>query len=579
MDHLPLPIDELAHAPTEVPFVCDTRLLYDDKDFMTYPSRHGIDIRELYVSDEVDWDQWAPFLQAWLWFGLLGQTLDLQSAKLLHPRIMILESFVTTRLNGSRIVTTKELRQHILGLRSKLPASRCDLFVSCLVEVHVNIKKITSSPSWQKVLVEARKSTVLPVAYKVLLSIHILVDTLYASANVVSSTLASRVRYAYLDNVQLETGLVDVLLERAGWCSFQIRKLPVNIRVRYYLSHFLPFDVKEHGLCSRAFCSAPAVEEDKAHFEPIHTSAGCACNEVSISNADIESIIEKGDVPVLNFSEAYEGQRQMKVAYSGVREATEKGQSFVAISHVRHMGLGNHGKQSLPYCQLASIQLIADDILGTDSSPAYFWLDTMCLPLHCQSRAPALRHIRRVYQVASKVVVLDPYLYGHSVASFEECIFRIRYSCWKTRLWTLQEGVVAKELHIRFKNKSYRLDEIVAGYEKCLNRLLETEKFVAVDEGRLKTHLGRFDDDIKIIIQGGVSVNKTKLQKMLRLGYLAHKQYRYFCEDHEKMDFLIVVEVLAKVYGNEPVHAQVHESAADRVLQRLKIIEAVKLCY
>jgi hypothetical protein len=568
MDHLPLPIDELAHAPLEVPFVCDNRFLYDEKDFVKYPSRRGIDIDALYLSDEVDWDQWAPFLQAWLWFGLLGQTLDLQSGRLLHPTIMILESFVTTKSNGSRVVTTQRLRQHILPLRGKFHASQYHRFCSCLTEVQVNIKRMISHPSWQIFLAEARRATDLPLAYKVLLSIQILFDTICASMNV---PISSNV---YLNDEQLSTELVDILLERAGWCSFQIRKLPVNIRVRYYLSHLSPFDVKEHSLCSRELCSAPALEEDKAHFEPTHTSAGCACNEVSISDEDIESIIGQGDVPVLSFSEAYGGQRQLKITYSRMKETTEERRSFVAISHVRHLGLGNHGKHSLPYCQLAWIQLIADEVLGTGTSSVYFWLDTMCLPLRYQSRAPALRHVRQVYQVASKVVVLDPYLYGHSVGSFEESIFRIRYSCWKTRLWTLQEGVIAKELHIRFKNRSWRLDKIVEGYEKCVNRLLQTKDFVVVDEVRLKTQLDRFDDDIKTIIRRGIDIDRTKLQKMLRLGYLAHNQYRYFCEDQETEDSRLVVKLLTQVYVNGSVDEQVARSLADQVLERLKHMEA-----
>ncbi|PVH86335.1 hypothetical protein DL98DRAFT_567742 [Cadophora sp. DSE1049] len=127
---------------------------------------------------------------------------------------------------------------------------------------------------------------------------------------------------------------------------------------------------------------------------------------------------------------------------------------------------------ALPYCQLASLQLMADDISGFDAvaslkvSHVPFWIDTLCLPVQSQIRLSALRHLRQVYSSASKVIAVDPLLYRCSLASFEVCIFRIRYSPWTQKLWTFQEGALARELYIKFRNRSYQLDEIFDGYDK-----------------------------------------------------------------------------------------------------------------
>ncbi|KAF2194456.1 hypothetical protein K469DRAFT_773775 [Zopfia rhizophila CBS 207.26] len=107
--------------------------------------------------------------------------------------------------------------------------------------------------------------------------------------------------------------LVDVLLENAGWCPFQILKLSLDVRVRYYLSYFIPFDSNDHSGCSRDGCNAIPSEMPLPHFEPFHTSADCVCGYISIPDATIEPITDQGDIPVLTFYEEYGGQRYLKI--------------------------------------------------------------------------------------------------------------------------------------------------------------------------------------------------------------------------------------------------------------------------
>ena len=63
-----------------------------------------------------------------------------------------------------------------------------------------------------------------------------------------------------------------------------------------------------------------------------------------------------------------------------------------------------------------------------------------------------------IFQRASKVLVLDPSLYECDLpadseeALPEETLFRIGYSKWTQRLWTLQEGVFEKDLYFQFRS-------------------------------------------------------------------------------------------------------------------------------
>ena len=592
MDHLSLPVDELAHAPLEVPYVCNEIFTYDFRGFHTYPSRVGVDVSRFYSIPgrevNTDWNEWAPFLQAWLWFGLLAESFGLESDSVSrtdasdHQRFATFAPFLKTKSDGSQVVTTKDLYSYAFEAMSK--TKKLPIFGtvdSCVSMLNSSMAGIISTSSWQKQLARSRKEErALPVVYRVLLSVQILAETLIATRNTLhQAQISVPSKKGTHDQLQLGSDLVDILLEEAGWCKFLLAKLPRQLRVRYFLSYIIPFDAREHISCSRAMCKARPPELPIPYFEPVHTSKDCACSSVSIAGADIEPILQKGDIPVLTFAEISRGERRLEITSAQRHDAQRPQSHFVAISHVRHTGLGNLGKQALPYCQLASIQLIANDLshsnitIPTNSLPTPFWIDTLCLPIQRSSRFNALRHVREVYRCATKVVVLDPSLYQRSVASFEDCIIRIRYSAWKQRLWTLQEGILARELYIKFRNRSYQLDEIIKGYEQSepiSKFFFQIDPAGIGNNSWLESALDDFDNDIKTAREQDGAFDWYKLQKMLRLGYLALDRYRYFCEEDETEDSIVIVELLERMYKNSP-------EPIDQVVKRLRLLEAVEL--
>ena len=113
MDHLPLPVDKLAHSVLIVPYICNERFSYDDNGFLSYPRRCGVDIWQLCQDDRSDLDEWAPFLQAWLWFGLLGETISIGSRTHVPQRIANYLSFVESDQDATRFVVTKHLQKFI----------------------------------------------------------------------------------------------------------------------------------------------------------------------------------------------------------------------------------------------------------------------------------------------------------------------------------------------------------------------------------------------------------------------------------------------------------------------------------
>ena len=109
-----------------------------------------------------------------------------------------------------------------------------------------------------------------------------------------------------------------------------------------------------------------------------------------------------------------------------------------------------------------------------------FWIDTICCPvvpdvqglpdaakLANHARLSALKNksiakLKQVYEEATHVLVIDSYL--QSVQSEDvtdlEILMRIFASGWTRRLWTLQEGVLAKNLWFQFADAAVDFDAL-----------------------------------------------------------------------------------------------------------------------
>ncbi|OCT47086.1 hypothetical protein CLCR_02440 [Cladophialophora carrionii] len=96
--------------------------------------------------------------------------------------------------------------------------------------------------------------------------------------------------------------------------------------------------------------------------------------------------------------------------------------------------------------------------------PVGFWMDILCVPVgdkHKELRKQAINQMREIYEGADRVLVLDDWLEDLSLSSsIYEKATRIYLSNWQHRPWTLQEGALAQQLSIQFKDGPMTLDEI-----------------------------------------------------------------------------------------------------------------------
>jgi hypothetical protein len=188
---------------------------------------------------------------------------------------------------------------------------------------------------------------------------------------------------------------------------------------------------------------------------------------------------------------------------------------FAAISHVWSQGMGNAETNELYECQLEIIltsleaaeqeqngrvvnHLNDDKVFRTElldqildgydddnsqsnagdgrtysindfklSSP--FWMDTLAIPVKKADepyphrdfqklKQSAIRQIYDVYNMASRVIVIDKKLYNMETQPSEpsQILIGLLTSDWMQRLWTLQEAFLSRGLYVAFKGEKYR---------------------------------------------------------------------------------------------------------------------------
>lgn len=107
--------------------------------------------------------------------------------------------------------------------------------------------------------------------------------------------------------------------------------------------------------------------------------------------------------------------------------------------------MGSNTETGLPACQVWKLAALAQALLP--SSKGRFWLDALCVPKQPAARQQALKLMGQAYRDAEYVVVRDASIEACSQdAAKEEVLLRVLAAPWMRRLWTLQEGLLARRL-------------------------------------------------------------------------------------------------------------------------------------
>jgi hypothetical protein len=523
MDHLFTPV--LPTSKTiDVPYVCTDQGSYDDLGFLTFPERAGISFDRLSQTDHEQMNAVLGKLQAWLWFGLLGETLGIGSRTNRPQKITSFASFIDVRADGSKWLTTRSLHEHAsLSMQSRNSDTNREFlqarFDACIV---------TAAEALSVLLGGCDELATRSHAFAVILAIQALHETL-SSLRRLNHTVRSRDQRCHTFN---NTVLVDRLLSEAGWPSLTVEWLPKLISVRYFLSLKQPHDFYALTDCPKGFGEA-APDCSIRHRAP-----ECNCKQVEIDDERICQAIAGNRTILWSYCQNETGEKELAELPVSLGELDDQPE-YVAFSHVSSQGLGSSRSHSLPDCQLAFLQALADAACSSSKRPAKFWLDTLCIPLHGAARKAALGGANQIYSTASAVVVLDDYLMRASVGSTFDAMLRVRYSAWASRLWTLQEGAVSKRLCIKFANTTYNFSDLLADMlqPRLHGTLPEYCHYLHDFPDKIYLHaeqLVRRLKSLQSISQGSGSADKASLRATLRYVLLGLPMYRFLVKDWEK---------------------------------------------
>lgn len=465
MDHLSRPFGVELTEEDEIPYVSSND--YHHVSFLEYVKTNAayevaanrVDAvsMSLYGS-KLEISELERFLQTWLFFGLLKETLGENFEQ---------DDFV--RATHSKVViSTKKL----LG--------KLEQWMS---DPSLNKERFTHLHQCLQMAMLALFAT--PGVFDTKLKISIA-----ATAEVIGTALilAARQRdistelfpalwvWGDLDEPNLR---VQEMHNRRGWCpahaSFTLEKF-YSLQAKIYISQITKsYQKGTHDTCSIEHCRAMQI--DPLEYESLHRCADI-CKYVRASQVDAIEVLKTGKNALLDL---VLNQTSNEISVNIV--AAQPNSWYIALSHVWADGLGNKKENSLPQCQLHHIydlltRFCTEVFSETGQKRPYLWLDTLCCPVDAEGRLLALKKMPQVYREASQVLVLDSSLTETDCRHLQpiEVMTRLFSSSWMFRLWTLDEANLASKLWIQFRDGILELSKVFSALS--LRMQPETYHFV-----------------------------------------------------------------------------------------------------
>ncbi|QIW98933.1 hypothetical protein AMS68_004451 [Peltaster fructicola] len=453
MEHLLLPRGAVLASDERARYIAEP---YDNGPFMTYPQRSrfkhiydtllpaGNHPRYDALLNQQEARDLEIFLQTWLFFGLLHEVFG-DKAPADH-------FIVDGGHDGQALLSTLQLSNKIdewIVQHYHLEERGKDLLehlVQCILETNRMLKVLRNRLDCDRTLL------------LVLMSVAETLD------EVILETLDKGTRSLPTSWDLYHTDETSRLMISRGWCPSDVKQWRndfYGFQHIFYLSKIEQPKIKDHSLCVGKDCAAN--QYDAAQRPTVHRCADKRCGSIAVDIEAVKGILADGYIALLDVSlDETDTQYGLKVEVVSSREHS----IYVALSHVWADGLGNPSGNALPRCQLTfvanAVQNLAREA-GHDK--ILLWLDTLCCPVKSLThRLLCIVRMRQIYEEATHVLVLEAALasYGSDELDCVELTARFVYSSWTRRLWTLQEGALARSVWVQLKDKAVDMDVVAS---------------------------------------------------------------------------------------------------------------------
>ena len=483
MDHLPRPYGIELGEKDHVPYVSSKD--YHGVPFLEYAKSNQAyqvaqDIQDaasmsLYGST-METHELERFLQTWLFFGLLQETLG---------DIFDYGDYVDTDVKGSKVViSTRKLPEKLNKWLQdpNLTEERLTHLSQCLEMTYFALIAAPSTFDAKVKIGIAASAEVLSTALIVAMK-----------ARNTSTTLDALRGWGGFDIPSLR---VAEMQKRCGWCpaqaSFALTKFK-SLQAKIYLSKITkPYSNQViHNTCSFEDCHALRI--DPLKYESLHLHPG-TCKDVEANQEEVVKALKNGKNALLDLSL---NPVSSEISVTVVEARPDSW--YIALSHVWADGLGNTKGNALPQSQLRRIyQLLTsfctEELIEGGQARPFLWLDTLCCPVDPQRKLLALAKLPEVYREASQVLVLDSSLTAtdHRHLELIEVMARVFTSGWIFRLWTLNEANLASKLWVQFRDGTIELGQVFGNLSPM--EKLETYHFtgeLSSEYGKLRIRSGK----------------------------------------------------------------------------------------
>ncbi|KAI7354298.1 hypothetical protein KC354_g11200 [Hortaea werneckii] len=270
-------------------------------------------------------------------------------------------------------------------------------------------------------------------------------------------------------------GLVE-LMERKGWCPADVAiwlHAAEGVQTLFYLSKLEQPLRKDHGKCQGSnVCQATQYDMSKGGGM-IHRCADGSCDILEVDVEAMKTTFDDGTFGLLEFSTTDTDELYIRVVpYQPNNDDTETDTPYVALSHVWAEGLGNPVANALPRCQLDHVHNSVEQLrqeLGLQQKKLLVWLDTLCCTVSSpKHRNMCLQQMQQIYRDATAVLVLGAQLAHFSASEVDsvEISARLLFSTWMRRLWTLQEGSLARRLWVQLADRPVSMEKVQEDVER-----------------------------------------------------------------------------------------------------------------
>ncbi|KAH0559665.1 hypothetical protein GP486_003822 [Trichoglossum hirsutum] len=475
MDHIPTPRAPKYPTPEILCFVRPDFSPVSPPPFDRYPESRGWQQAAFVAGDfrqgHTD-EKSREFLQEWLYFKVL--------AAVFNPvGIDIDMDDFTRRKDGQLLIDTTNLVRYISEFEGRFRDLESQTQIASIKAIDrvLSVTQRLVVRECSMVSAERIRSENWPFDPMTSLSFMILGCTLTFAVGRIVQVLLDKTHaleiYKQLHLSHRDWGVSNLLYERMRankWCPHSLAQFASGERsvLGMYYANLLdiPSDEKDHGKCEVHKCIHTTVnEKDYTTKHDGHSSQECARIPPDSARESIIRSLKSKSAPLLKVLETETEEVEVNVV------PYKEGIKYVAISHVWAHGLGNVDGNWLFSCQVRRLYRFAAALYPFSSTRAdiYIWIDTICVPHRSDDddkdyRKVAISLLDDTYRNADKVLVLDDQLVrSTSRVAPEEALIRILSSGWMTRLWTLQEGMLAGKLRFQFQERALDVEDMLSG--------------------------------------------------------------------------------------------------------------------